>query len=161
TTSAIVTAALELDAGGERPAVARPIDADIVDAGLHTEGVEKPMVIVRVAVTLVNGDVDFVGSLDELEAIDREGRLGIAGEPLGGHFLEVGIRPVAADAVGVEQAHAEDEVVGRLSGPHLYANRHRIAGVEDEGRLAALIDERDVGDLDLARSPAPFDGSRT
>ena len=39
---------------------------------------------------------------------------GVAAEPLGLQLLEVGVGAVAADAVGVEEADAEHEVVDRL-----------------------------------------------
>src|SRR5262245_61633892 len=39
---------------------------------------------------------------------------------------------------------------------HLEANRQRIARVKHERGLAVAIEERDVEDLDLARSPPPF-----
>ena len=56
--------------------VARPVDADVVDPRLHPEGVQQPVVVVREAVALVDGDVELVGALDEIEALDRERRLG-------------------------------------------------------------------------------------
>ncbi len=39
---------------------------------------------------------------------------------------------------------------------HLQANRHPIAAVEHKRWLAARVEKRDVGDLDLPRSPAAF-----
>src|SRR5262252_333097 len=113
---------LEDDAVGERPRMPRPVDADVVDAGLDAEGIEQAMVVVRDAVALVHGDVDLVGAFDQIEAVDGEGRFGVAGEAHRRHLLEIGVRAVAADALGVEQADAEDEVVGRLRGADPDAN---------------------------------------
>ena len=36
------------------------------------------MVVVREAVALVDGDVELVGALDQVEAVDRERHLGLA-----------------------------------------------------------------------------------
>jgi len=59
------------------------------------------MVIVRVAVDLVDGDVELVGAFDEVEGVDGEGGLRVAGEALGRQLLDIGVGPVAADALGV------------------------------------------------------------
>ena len=82
---------------------------------LHAERVEQPVVVVRKAVALVNGDVELVGAFDQIEALDRERDLGVAVQPLGIHLFEIRVGAVAADAVGVEQPDAEDEIVGRLA----------------------------------------------
>ena len=139
----------------EAPSMAGAIDADVVHARLHAERIQQPVIVVRVAVALVHGDIELVGALDQVEAVDGEGRVAVAGEPLGIHFFQVRVRAVAAHAVGVEQPDAEHEVVGRLGGVDLQADRHRVAGVEHERRLPLAIEERDVGDLHFARSPAP------
>jgi hypothetical protein len=49
-----------------------PIDPDVLDARLDPERVEQPVVVVRVAVALVNGRIDFIRALDEIEAVERE-----------------------------------------------------------------------------------------
>ena len=75
------------------------------------------MIVVRIPVALVHGDVQLVGSFNQVQTIDRKGHLIAAFEPLRRHLFEIRVRPVTTDAVGVEQAHAEDEVVGRLRSP--------------------------------------------
>ena len=62
--------------------MARPVDADVLGPRLHAEGVEQPVVVVRVAVELVDRDVELVGAFDEIEAVDRERRFGVAGQML-------------------------------------------------------------------------------
>ena len=90
------------------------------------------MVVVREAVDFVDGDVQLVGPLDEIEAFDRERRLGLAAQTLRGELFEIGVGAVAADAVRIEQAEAEDEVVDRVRRSQRHANANRIAGVEYE-----------------------------
>ena len=58
--------------------MSRPVDADVVGPRLDPEGVEQAMVVVRKAVALVDGDVQLVGALDEVEALDRERGFGLA-----------------------------------------------------------------------------------
>ena len=51
------------------------------------------MVVARVTVDLVDGDVELVGPFDEVEAVDREDRIGVAENPLGLQVLEVSVGP--------------------------------------------------------------------
>src|SRR5690349_4915958 len=71
-----LTQLLETHVAGESPRVPRTIDPYILHAGLHPERVQQPMVVVRIAVDLVHGDVDFVRALDQVERFDRERRFG-------------------------------------------------------------------------------------
>ena len=99
----------------ERPAVARPVDADVVRARLHAERVEQAMVVVR----------------DSRRACGRRRRACRCPRRDRGcrsrtsprrrrarrcGFISSMIRvgAVAADAVGVEEADAEHEIVDRL-----------------------------------------------
>src|SRR5262249_41445720 len=108
------TLALEADVLGKRPAMARPIDADVMRARFDAERVEQPVMVVRVAVALVDRDIELVGPFDEIEPVDRESALGIARQSLRRHLFEIGVRAVAADAVRVEEADAKHEIVGLL-----------------------------------------------
>ena len=54
----------------ELPGVLRAIDPDVLGARLHAERVQQAMVVVRVAVHLVDGDVELVRPFDEIEALD-------------------------------------------------------------------------------------------
>src|SRR3954462_9878299 len=72
----------------EAPGVARAVDADVLGPRLHTEGVEKPVVVGGIAVELVDGHVQLVGALDEIERRDREDRLGVAAQTLRGKFFD-------------------------------------------------------------------------
>ena len=74
-------------------------------------------------------------------------------------LLDVRVRAVAAHALGVEQADAEDEVRDPLRRAHVQAERHALAGVEDVGGLAVVAGQRHLGDLDLARAPATLGGT--
>ncbi len=77
------SAGLNCTPAGKIPAVARPIDADVLRARLHAEGVEQAVVVVRIAVELVHRDVELVGAFDEVEAVDRERHLGVSVERVG------------------------------------------------------------------------------
>ncbi len=57
----------ELHTRRELPRVFRAVDADVLDAGLHTEGMEQAMVVVGGAVTFVNGNVELVSTFDKVE----------------------------------------------------------------------------------------------
>ena len=93
--------------------MARPVDADVLQARLHAERVQQPVVVVGRAVALVDGDVELVGALDQIERLDDEARPRRRRERVALELLDVGVRAVAADAFGVEDADAEDEVVDR------------------------------------------------
>lgn len=58
---------LELDRRGEVPAVLWAVDAAVLDARLHAEGVEQAMVVVRRSVTFVHGDVELVRAFHQIE----------------------------------------------------------------------------------------------
>ena len=135
----------------------RPVDADVVRPRLHAERVEQTVVVVR----------------DSRRACGRRRRACRCLRPdrgcrsrtsprrrrssrCGRHLLEIGVGAVAADAVGVEQADAEHEVVDRLRarGPSGGSPSDRRS--ERRTTAARRVEQRDVGDLDLARSPAPF-----
>ena len=141
----------------KRPVVARPVDADVLRARLHAERVEQAVVVVGIAVALVDGHVELVGAFDEIEAVDRERDLGLAGQPLRVHLLEVRVGAVAADAVGVEQADAEHEVVDRVLRADVKPNRHRrrrCGTRTTAARSCRGARRRTISDL--ARAPASF-----
>ena len=122
---------LEPHVAGEPPGVARTVDADVLGPRLHAEGVEQAVVVVRIAVDLVDRDVELVGAFDEVERVDGEGGLGVAGQALGRQLLDVGVGAVAADAFGVEQAEADDEVVDRQRRAHADRHVEPLARLED------------------------------
>ena len=66
------TGSLEPDVRRELPAVFGPVDAHVLGARLHAEGVEQPMVVVRIAVELVRRDVDLVGAFHQVETGDAK-----------------------------------------------------------------------------------------
>ena len=84
----------------------------------------------------MDGDVELVGALDEIEALDREDRLRIAEDALGLQLFDVGVRPVAADALGVEDADPDDEVLDRDRRAKPEPDVERLAAVEDVRALA-------------------------
>ena len=71
------------------------------------------MVVERIAIELVDRDVELVGAFDQVEAVDREARRGGAVNLDRSELLDAGVGAVAADPLGVEQADADDEVVHR------------------------------------------------
>src|SRR5258708_17758539 len=139
----------------------RTMDAEGVNARLHAESVEEPVVVVWIAVALVHGHVDLVRALDKLEAVDRERYFSVACEPLGVHLLEIGVRAVAADAIGVEQSESKDEVVGGIRCAHFDSHRHWLAGMKHVRSLRLPVEERHVDDFHFARTPSPFDRPMT
>ena len=103
------------------------------------------------------GDVELVGALDEIEALDRERRLGVAEDPLGLQLLEARVRAVAADALGVEDADADDEVVDRDAARAARSGSSSGSPLWNTWpALPVRAGKLHVGDLDLARSPAAF-----
>src|SRR5204863_8409092 len=111
---------LESDPRRKTPLVMRTVNPDVMRPRFDTERVEQPMVIVRIAVLFVRRDIDLVGPLDEVEALDRKRHLRVAGQLLGLHLLETGVGAVTAYAVRVVEADAEDEVVHRLLRPYFH-----------------------------------------
>ena len=69
------------------------------------------MVVVRVAIELVHRDVDLVGALHQLEALDPKRDVAFAGDLSRIKLLDVGVGAVTTNAVGIEQAEAEDEIL--------------------------------------------------
>src|SRR5215813_8478509 len=100
----------ELHAAREAPLVPRPVDADVLRPRLDAERVEEPVVVVGIAVQLVDGNVQLVGALDEIERRDRERGLGLAAEAFGREVRHRRVGAVAADAFRVEDADPDDEV---------------------------------------------------
>ena len=80
----------------------RTVDADVVRPRFHSKRVQQAMVVVRIAVAFVDGDIDFVRAFHEIETLDRERHLAIARHLLRRHLLERRVGPVAAHAAGVE-----------------------------------------------------------
>src|SRR5689334_8579949 len=105
--SGFMPGTVEGDTSGEFPLVPRPIDADVFRSRLHTEGVQQPMVVVRVAIELVNRHIELVGAFNEIETVDRETRFGVAKNADRLQFLDVGVGPVAADPFRVEDPDAD------------------------------------------------------
>ena len=100
-----------------------------LSGGRDAERVQQPVVVVRRAVLAVHRDVELVGALDQIEAVDGEADLAVAAHRARRRALDVGVGAVAADAVGVEDADAEDEVGHRLARAHLQPNLDRVAGL--------------------------------
>src|SRR5437867_2121356 len=84
----------------------RTVDADVVRSRFHAKRVQEAMVVVRIAVAFVDRDVDFVGTFDEIEVVDRERHLAVAEHPLGRQLFEPRVGAVTTDAVRVEQPDA-------------------------------------------------------
>src|SRR5688572_28662080 len=80
---------LQLDAGCEPPDMFWPVDADFLAAGLHTERVQEAMIVVRISVALVHGDVELVSPFDEVERVDGKRHLAFAADLFGGEILEM------------------------------------------------------------------------
>src|SRR5690348_1490418 len=99
----------------------RTVDADVADARLHPERIEQAMVIVRIAIRLVRGEIEAIRAFDEIETIDREGHRSSPFD-LGRMVLfEIRVGSVNADVVRVEQSEAEDEVGDLFLRRHVHA----------------------------------------
>src|SRR5687767_2952729 len=62
----------ERDRAREGPLVFRPVNANVLRAGLHAERVQQPVVVERITIELVDCHVEFVSAFDEIEALDGE-----------------------------------------------------------------------------------------
>src|SRR5688572_878634 len=154
--SANATASLlitEFYAATKCPRVIRAVNAYIANLRLHAESIEKAVVVVGIAVGLMRRQVETIRSFDEIELVDSEGHHGVAFDFGGLEFLEVGISPVDADVVGVEEAQPKDEVGDFLFSGHLQADLDRIAALEDVASLVTGTGDGDVRYLNLSRSP--------
>src|SRR5688572_24049679 len=150
----------EFDIWRKRPGVAWTVNPHFLAARLHAECVEQTVIVVRVSVSLVDGDIELVGAFDEIEALDTEGHFSFATGFLRHEALEVRIGAVAVDPVGTVDANAEDEVGRRLVRAHTQVDRHRIAGLENVRHLALRGFERHAGYFELARTPAALVAAR-
>ena len=88
----------------------RAINAGVFSLRFHTEGIEQAVIVILKTFTRVRRDVELIGPLDEIEAVDQEDHLAGTGELDRRVLFEVSVRPVAAHPLGVENADAEDEV---------------------------------------------------
>src|SRR3979490_1227971 len=75
----------ELHVWRKRPAVTWTVDAHIAAPRFDAERVQKTMVVVRKPVALVHGNIELVGALDQIEAVDRECCFRLSRQPLGIH----------------------------------------------------------------------------
>src|SRR4029079_12333976 len=117
---------------------------------------EKPMVVVRVSVELVDRDVQFVCTLNEIEALNREICFGVPQDADGLQVLDVGVRAVTADALGVEDPDSDHEILILNRRSKRYADGEWLAAVEDVPGLAIRTAQLNVRDFNLARTPSPF-----
>src|SRR5687768_3319395 len=92
----------ELHRGRKTPRVFGPIDADVLGSRLHAERVEQAVIVVRIPVTFVDGHVQLVGAFDEIETPNVEIDLAVAEDLDRAEFLDVRVRTVTADPLGVE-----------------------------------------------------------
>src|SRR5687767_14558142 len=72
--------ARDTNAARERPPVWRSDDAGLVEPRGHSNGIERPMIVVRNAVPAVDGNVHRVCPGHEAQAVDHEPDLSVAGE---------------------------------------------------------------------------------
>src|SRR5262245_43655810 len=142
--------AIERDALGESPLVSRTINPDVLRPRLHTERVEQPMVVVGIAVELVNGNVNLVRALDEIEAGDREEHLSVAENAHGLEFLDARVRAVTADAFRVEDSNPNHEVLILDGRPQPDPNRQWFAAVKHVSGLLVRATQLNIGDLDFS-----------
>ena len=93
----------------------RPIDADVVRPRLHAERVQQPVVVVRDSRRACGRRRRACRCLRRDRGCrSRTSPRRRRSSRSGSISSMIGVGAVAADAVGVEQADAEDEVVGRL-----------------------------------------------
>src|SRR4029450_5237762 len=134
-----------------------PINPNVLRERLDPERVKKAVIIVRNAVALVNGDIDLICSLHQIQRVDLEADLGITSQQFWIHLFDIGVGTVAANTVSIEHPDPKNKVLGSLMRAHSEAGRHRIPGVKAQCGPAAPVEKADFRDLDIARSPSSFD----
>ncbi len=107
------------------------------------------MVVVRVTVDLVDGDVEFIRAFHQIQALDREPRLGVAEDPFALELFNARVRAVAADAFRVEEPDPDHEVLDLHGGPQGNADGERLPAVEHVPRLSIGAAQVHVRDLDF------------
>src|SRR5262245_23412651 len=139
---------------GKPPAVGQPGHPGVFDAGPHREGVETAVVVVGVAVPRVDRHVEQVLPLDQVEPLDLQRDLALAGELPEVVAVDAGVGPVAADPVLPEHADPEDRVLDWPRRPPRDLDGARLAGVVEVALGAGGVAQPDPRDLDLAAAPA-------
>src|SRR5215467_1410155 len=129
----------------ERPVITGTEDPDIAAARGNPECIEEAVVIVRRTVALMNGNVELVGAFDQIQAVDNKCHVRLAGQLMRLPLFQFGVGSKATHAVRIEEADSKYEVAGRLGGTDTQPDRHRVACVKHEGRLARLTEQ---GNLD-------------
>ena len=88
------------------------------------------MIVVRIAVRLVSGEVQAIRAFDEIELVDRERDDAVAVDFGRLELFEIGVGAVDADVVGVEEPEAEHEVGDLFLRRHVHADLDRVAALE-------------------------------
>ena len=138
----------------EAPRVFGPVDPDILGPRFDAERVQQPVIVVRIAVEFVDGNIELIRPFHEVEALDREHGLGVAKDALGSQLFDVSVGTIAAHAFGVENPDTDDEVLDGHRRAQLQAHVDWFAAVEDVRGYAVAAGQADVDNLDLARAPA-------
>ena len=122
------------------------------------------MIIVRIPIAPVHGDVELVGTLHKIETVNREHHLSLTSQLLWSEHLDVRVRSVAADPVGgaypEQKSYPEHEVGDHLGRLHLQVNCQPLAGVEQVPDPPVVTNQRHIDDLYLPRPPAALRGAK-
>src|SRR5262245_66468890 len=112
----------------------RAVDAGIGCPRLHSECVEQPVVVVWIPFAGVNGGVELVRALHQLQALNGKRDRCLAFEAARIHLLDERVGAVAAHAIGVEQTYAERKVGCRRVAAALQPTRPRPAALTTDPR---------------------------
>jgi hypothetical protein len=94
------------------------------------------MVVVRIPISLVRGQIESIRAFDEIELVDRERHDGAAVNLRRLELFEIGVGAVDADVVGVEEPEAEHEVGDLRLRRDVHADLDRFAALEHVAGVA-------------------------
>src|SRR5262245_15958648 len=138
----------------EPPAVSEPRHAGIAHARAHGKGVEAAVVVVGVPVARVDGHVEEVLTLDQVQGLDFHRDDAPAVDLTERQPLHCGVGAIAADPVLAKHADAEHGVLDRAMRAEGEMDDAGLACLEKVALLTVRPRELDARQLDLPASPA-------
>jgi hypothetical protein len=106
----------------------------------------------------MHGNIKLVRPLDEIELVNREDDKTFSYQLARDATVDLRVRAVTANALGVEDADAERKITHALIRADVKPDLHAFARLEKMRRLPGRANHFDSRDLRLARSPSAFGG---
>src|SRR5215510_9566587 len=128
-------------------------NANVLHFRCDANRVQLTMVVVRCAIGAMHGHVNFVRPGDEPEVVEMKPDDRLALKFAGFGAFDIGIRPVAAHALGAEEADTEYEITKGLIRANAESNFDRLARLEDVRGGTVASQKLNRKDLGLSRSP--------